>query len=148
MDDPKALITGFRLSHDMLTDSISQLQLSLRSYAQDKPKLRELYDNLHNHFARQDQKFYERLSLFFVEDRPTVKMLEFLTHDLKDLKIKYLVFYDHHSGEMGVGHPRSFPLEFNEFSAHILARIKIEEEYLFPLIAKLPAQGTNSPKSE
>jgi hypothetical protein len=140
-DDPKALITGFRLSHQMLTDSISQIQLSLRSYSQAKPKLRELYSNLHNHFSRQDQKLYERLSIFYAEDRPTTKMLEFLAHDLKDFKIKYLVFSDQHTGEMGGGHPRSFPAEFIEFANSILARIKIEEDYLFPLLEKLPPRA-------
>lgn len=138
-DNPKALISGFRLSHEMLADSISQIHLSLRSYAQAKPKLRELYNNLYNHFGRQDSKLYESLSLLFVDDRPALKMLEFLTHDLKDLKIKHLIFYDQHSGEMGAGHPKSFPVEFSEFASQILARVKIEEEYLFPLIAKLPA---------
>ena len=145
-DQPRNLITGFRLSHEILTDSISQIHQSLRSYNQAKPKLRDLYNNLHNHFARQDPKFYERLVLHYIDDRPATKMLEFLTHDLKDFKIKYLVFYDQHTGEMGGGHPRSFPMEFNEFSASILARVKIEEEYLFPLIEKLPGEAGSGKK--
>jgi hypothetical protein len=136
-DDSKALITGFRLSHQSLVDSIAQIQLSLRSYSQAKPKLREFYSNLHNHFARQDQKFYDRLALYYADDRPATKMLDFLTHDLKDLKVKYLVFSDQHTGEMGPGHPRRFPLEFTEFASQILARIKIEDEYLLPLVEKL-----------
>jgi|SRR3989338_6923642 len=136
-DQPKNLITGFRINHEILTDSISQIQLSLRSYNQAKPKLRELYNNLHNHFARQDPKFYERLALHYIEDRPATKMLEFLMHDLKDFKVRYLIFYDQHSGEMGAGHPRSFSFEFNEFANSILARIKIEVDYLFPLLEKL-----------
>ena len=140
-DDVKRLITGFKLSHQLLTDSIAQIQLSLRSYAQAKPKLREFYDNLHNHFSRQDQKLYERLSLRYVDERPTIKMLEFLIHDLKDLKVKYLVFYDQHSAEMAGGHPRSFPVDFNEFADNVLARIKIEEDYLLPLLEKLSATG-------
>ena len=91
-DELKTLIVGLRLSHQMLTDSITQIQLSLRSYPQAKSKLRELYNSLHNHFSRQDQKLYDRLSLYYMDDRPTIKKLEFLTHDLKDLKVKYLIF--------------------------------------------------------
>src|SRR6185436_18756957 len=102
-DDPKALVTGFRISHQMLIDTISQIQLSLRSYHQLKPKLRELYGNLHNHFSRQDPKFYEQLLAHYATDRTAVKMLEFLTHDLKDIKVKYLIFSDQHTGEMGGG---------------------------------------------
>ena len=136
-EDTKALMIGFRLSHQALTDSIAQIQLSLRSYGQAKPKLREFYSNLQSHFARQDQKLYDRLSSYYVGDRPTIKMLEFLTHDLRDLKVKYLIFSDQHTGEMGPGHPRSFPVEFTEFANHILARIKVEEDYLFPLLEKV-----------
>ena len=140
-DAPKILITRLKLSHQMLTDLISQIQLLLRSYNQAKPKLRELYKNLQDHFGIQDTKFYERLSLHFVDDRESAKMLEFLLHDLKDFKIKYLVFYDQHPAEMIGGHPRMFPLEFTEFAKNILSRITMEEDYLFSLLEKLSVQS-------
>lgn len=136
-DDPKTLITGIKLSHQMLIDSIAQIQLSLRSYNQAKPKLRDFYKNLQNHFSRQDAALYDRLSLYFIADRQATKMLEFLILDLKEIKIKYLVFYDLHSGEALGGHPRTFPLDFTEFANSILSRIKMEEDYFFPLVEKL-----------
>ena len=140
-ESPKSLIDGFKLSHQMLTDCISQVQLVTRSYPLAKQKLKELYSNLLNHFTRQDHRLYDRLSLFYIDDRQATKMLEFLTHDLKDLKIRYLVFFDLHPGEMTGGHPRTFPLDFNEFAKSILARIKMEEDYLFPLLEKLPGKS-------
>ena len=137
-DDAKTLITGLKVSHQMLIEAISQIQLCLRSYAQTKPKLRDFYNVLLNHFSCQDHKFYDRLALHYVDDRQSTKMLEFIIHDFKDLKVRYLVFYDLHSAEMTGGHPRSFPIDFTEFSTHVLGRIKVEEDYLFPLLEKLP----------
>jgi hypothetical protein len=141
-DDPKTIIQGLKVSHQMLVESILQIQLSLRAYNQAKPKLRDLYKTLQNHFGREDAGFYDRLSLYYADDRQSTKMLEFLVHDLKDLKIRYLVFYDLHSAEMSGGHPRTFPLDFTEFSQSILSRIKMEEDYLFPLLEKMPNQGS------
>ena len=67
-----------------------------------------------------------------------LKMLEFLSHDLKDIKVKFLLFSDRHSGEVLDLSARSFPKDLQDFMKEIIDRFNAEEEYLFPLIAKLP----------
>ena len=101
-------------------------------------EMQHLTEKILQHLARQDKTMMDRLVEFYRDDRAASKMLEFLIHDLKDLKVKYLVFYDLHSAELTGGRPRSFPLDFTEFAKGILSRITIEEDYLFPLLEKLP----------
>lgn len=131
------MVKSLKVSHQMLAESVSQIQSASRSYSQAKPLLRDFYEKLLNHFSRQGGTFYESLFQFYQDDRPSGKMLEFLLHDLKDLKVRYLVFYELHAAEMTGGHPKTFSLDFAEFSGAILARIRMEEDYLLPLLEKI-----------
>ncbi len=145
---PKNLMAGFRTSHQGLVNNIDQIQLNLRDYLRVKPHLRELHANLLIHFNRQNKDLFDRLATLYEDDRQASKMLEFLLHDLKDLKVKYLVFYDQHSGELADTHSRNFPKNFMEFAGAILSRVKIEEEYMFPLLEKLPESATTADNEE
>ncbi|OGX24539.1 MAG: hypothetical protein A3D10_08280 [Omnitrophica WOR_2 bacterium RIFCSPHIGHO2_02_FULL_48_11] len=112
-----------------------------RSYNQAKPILRGLHEQLLNYFARQDQKILDQLYSFYIDDRSSYKLVEFLEHDLKDIKIKLLIFYDKHTGEVADMNARSFPLDFQKFLQEIINRMNVEEEYLFPLLEKLPKEN-------
>lgn len=137
---PKNLMAGFKTSHQALVNSVDQIQLNMRDYLRVKPHLRELHANLLAHFSRQNHVLFEQLNALNKDDRQASKMLEFLELDLRDLKIRYLVFYDQHSGELADSHGRNFTKNFTEFAGAILGRVKIEEEYMFPLLEKLPNQ--------
>lgn len=132
------LLTSLRTSHQEIVDSIDQIQPLLRSYSPAKARIREMHKRVLDHFGRQTGKLFDELRAFYKADREALKLIEFLIHDLKDVKIKYLVFADEHSGELSDVKARSFPKDFSGFSSAILGRIKIEEEYLFPLLEKLP----------
>jgi len=135
----QALIESFRQGHQSILTSIDQIQRVSRSYIQAKPLLRLLHEKIIEHLARQDATMMNRLQDFYHEDRESRKMLEFLSHDLKDIKVKFLIFYDKHSGEVLDLNARSFPKDFQDFVQEVLDRFNTEEEYLFPLIAKLPS---------
>lgn len=130
-------VNSFRLSHEAILDVVSQLQALTRSYFQAKPLLVDLRERLLAYFNRQDQEFYQTLRNFFAEDRPALKILEFLELDLKDVKIQYLIFFEKHSGEMGDVNSRNFVKDFREFSNVLLARVKTEENHLLPLLARM-----------
>ena len=89
-------------------------------------------------WGRQNEEFWEQLNSFYKDNREATKMLEFLIHNLKDLKVKYLIFFDIYNDEWGHVGSKNFSKDFMNFAEEILVRIKLEEEYLFPLLEKLP----------
>ncbi len=131
------LIEDFKVNHKAIIDTLGQLQLLTRSYLEAKPKIRELERKLLPYFQSENKEFFDRLSGFYASDRPSLKMIEFLVDDLKDLKIKFLIFFERHSGGMEDRHWRDFPVDFTKFSNEILARIKIEKDYLFVLLNRI-----------
>ena len=130
------LILRFRTGHRAIKMTLSQIQIVARSYSRAKPLLHELSEVLLAHWGQQHEAFWDRLNIFYVDDRERTKMLEFLTHSLKDLKVRYMVFFDQYTGEWGDVGSRNFVKDFTNFSDEVIARIKIEEEYLFPLIER------------
>ena len=132
-----SLIKSLRASHDAITEVIAQAEPILRFYNKVKPLLRELNALALSHFTRQDTALYRKLEEFYAGDRPSLKMVEFLLFDLKELKVGYLYFFDRHTGEMGDRESRGFPAEFMAFSRQLLGRIKMEQDYLIPLIERM-----------
>ena len=134
----RQLVENFRSAHATILSSIDQILMVCRSYAQAKPHLRALHQKVLAHLGRQDKELMDKLTVAFGDNRETAKLLEFLEHNLKDAKIKFLIFCDNHSGELADVNARSFPKDFQEFSEELITRIKMEEEYLFPLLMELP----------
>ena len=134
---PDDLTKQFKVAHQSILTTIDQINQNIRSYLKAKPFIRELQTKLLAHFEQQNDSLYDSLIKFYDHDRPSMKTIEFLRYDLKDIKVKLLVFFDRHSGEMGDVHGKSFPKDFSEFSENILGRIKIEEDFLLPLFKKM-----------
>ncbi len=138
------LVANFKTGHQSIVNILEDVQMSARSYAQAKPKIRAMNELTLVHLGRQNDELFDQLRFFYRLDREKTKMVEFLAHDLKDAKIRYLIFSEKHSGELrDLGTP-DFPKNFNEFLKEILARIKIEEDYLLPLLKELPSQPENA----
>ena len=135
----KDAVVSFKSGHQEIVGIIAQMQSALRSYPEAKPSIRKMNEILLAHLGRQDNIFFDKLNSFYQSDRQAIKMIEFLIHDLKDMKIKFLIFFDEYSGEMADRGSKNFPRDFTQFSSDVLGRIKIEEEYLFPLLEKLSA---------
>ena len=128
----------FKVAHQSILETIDQIQQSVRFYNQVKPHIRILEDQLLVYFGKQDENLYGPLIVHYAANREATKMIEFLRLDLRDLKIKLLIFFDQHSGEMGDQHARNFPKDFMEFAAAVIGRMRIEEDYLFPLLQNFP----------
>lgn len=126
-----------RIGHQGIIEAVSCVEPFLRSYREAKPHLRKLYKSMDLFLGQQDRCMFDALYEFFEDDRSSIKIIDFLLHDLKDMKIQYLVFSDKHTGEMSDHQRHAFAKDFSEFSAKIIARLKIEEEYLFPLLKKM-----------
>lgn len=134
---PESLIEDLKTGHQSIVDAVDRLQKVVRSYAQAKPLIREMREGLMAHFARQNDSLFDQLQVFYRSDREVIKTIEFLICDLKDIKIKYLVFFDRYSGEIADLGSNTFPVDFLAFARELMARIKAEEDYLLPLIAKI-----------
>ena len=131
------IIKSFKEGHQEIVNGIDRIQGVLRSYVQAKLYIRQLNEILLAHWGRQNEKFFINLRDFYFKNRQASKMIEFLELDTKDAKIKFLQFFDQYSGEMGDLGSNKFPRDFQEYSRHLLSRIKIEEEYLLPLLERL-----------
>jgi len=134
---PESYSQTLKVGHQSVVEALNNVQPFLRSYLAAKPPLRELSESLALFLGHQDKAMFDALYHFYENDRPSTKMIDFLLHDLKDLKVKYLVFFDKHSGEVLSYHKNSFPKDFMDFSAQVIGRLKIEEEYLLPLLKKM-----------
>ena len=132
------LIQRLKKGHQAIATAITQIRETVRSYSQAKPFLRILEQAVINHLECQDARFFRQLSTFYAEDREALKMLEFLTFELKELKVKYLVFSDaypaQHIGDSG---RRNFSKDFSEFAEAAIGRIRMENEYLLPLLQRM-----------
>jgi hypothetical protein len=127
------LINKFQKAHAVIHDTVEQIQLSIRSYPKVRSGLMALQENLFGYFAQQDRVFYDQLLKAHQDNREKVKMIEFLAWDIKDFKVEFIRFYDQYDSSVGVVSQRNFPKEFTDFAQRIIARLKVEEEYLFPL---------------
>jgi len=128
------IITRFKVRHQSIIDSLDQVQMLARSYVMAKPKIRELSEKLLAHFTGQNDELFEQLRQCHQLDRQALKMIEFLVHDLKDFKVRYLIFFEKHSGGMLDMSAKTFPKDLSDFARDIITRLKMEEEYLFPLL--------------
>ena len=134
---PKELLKNFKTSHQAIVNAIEKVGSLSRSYGAAKPYIREMNNLLLAHFGRENDEFFKKLSGFY-QEKETGKTIEFLSHDLKDLKIQFLAFFEKYPCEMGDRGSPQFPGDFTDFSRQVLERIKIEEEYLFGLLEGLP----------
>ena len=131
---PQQLIKSFKTGHQAILGSLSEVQLVARSYLQARKKICELEERLFVHWGRQNDIFFKQISDSAGEDRETAKIIEFLIHDLKDVKITYLEFADKYSGSGGDVIGRTFAKDFQKITDTIVTRIQAEEEYLFFVI--------------
>lgn len=123
-----------KMGHLAMIEQIDQIHQVIHHYPDVKPKLRGLQTILLNHFEKQKQKFYQLLMEHFLSNQEKSKNIQFLEQDIKNLKVKTLIFYDEHPADMGDIRPKAFMLDFQVFSGDLTGRMYDERKYLFPLI--------------
>ena len=113
----------------------STLELTRKQYLWVKPQLRGFEAALFNHFQLQSKDLYAQLLISAGEG--SIKDIEFLVEDLKDFKVKTLMFFDDHPADMGDLSPRNFRVTFYAFADYVQARMNAERDFLFPLLEKI-----------
>lgn len=135
------LVASFQGAHQAILSSMDQVVMVVRSYPQARSRLPEFNERVLAHFGRQDKDFYDRLLERYAAERGSLKMIEFLIHDLKDAKIQCLTFLEKYAGYPGgQAATRNFLRDFLAFKTVIINRIQMEEEYLFPLLARMSSR--------
>jgi len=110
---------------------------SIRRTAYIQDRMPELSEKIMVYFKSQDDEFYLYLNKKFADNEQALKMLEFLSCDLRYVRAKYLKFIERYADTMSEIAWRNFPREFNEFSRELMGRFQIEREYLIPLLEQL-----------
>ena len=135
--DTKNLLTQLKFGHQAIIFSLDDLQQVVRSYNQAKPKLRALQNTLLDHFSLMKNDLYDFLRAQLQNDSQALKTIEFLDFDIKDIKIKTLVFFDEFPADMGDVHPVNFPKKFSDYTHELAAHLRTERQKLFPLLERL-----------
>ena len=131
------LVKKFRKAHDGIVTLIDQIQQVVRFYPKARGKIGELDKVVTLHLTMQDEKLYATLAHHYEAQRDKIKTIEFLVHNLKEIKIKHLMFCDRYQQGVGEIVQRTFPKDFTEYVQELVTRLDLEEEYLFPLIEDL-----------
>ena len=134
--DRISLIAELKTGHELILGLIHQLQALSHNYVLAKPLLRQLYDVLLNHFEKQNRHLVGFLDNRIAQKKQDSPLAQFLSQDLKEIKIKLWFFIDEHPADMGDIHPKNFLRDFKDFSLSVLSRIKTEQEQLIPVIEK------------
>jgi len=143
-DDENNFIMKFRSGHqdiinnlEDLKEETSSVNLSKKSYGKVKGEIHIFQQTLLSHFEKQNTEFFQKLELFFQNEKQEFKMIEFLKKDLNEMKVEVFTFFEKHPCDMGDINPGSFSRDFSQLAHNLVVRIKIEEEYLFSLLEKL-----------
>ncbi len=135
-------IEQFRQRRDIVNHSLLQLALLRSDYRLARQKTGDCREIIYGYLKRQDEQFYSSLSDFYKENRPALKIIEFLTQDLKELKVQTFGFFE----KYGVANPleqgRNFAKDLREYMKFIENRLRLEEDYLVPLLKRMAEQNS------
>ena len=92
------LLTNLRRAHLALEKTINRILGVIRSYPSAKTILLELDDQVSAHFKRLDQAFFSELEVLYAQDRQSLKIIEFLEVDTRDITLRILEFFEKYSG--------------------------------------------------
>lgn len=113
---------------------IDQIRQRGHSYGMASPLLAEFYEVLLNYVNLQVQPVYRDLGSRNSKNQEVLKILEFLEHDITELRLEILQFYDRFSDQANPIRGRAFSMEFRQFSDRIIQRVEMEEERFLPLL--------------
>jgi len=124
----------FRFAHASIVTKVDQIRQCGRSYEDAKPFLFEMYEILLDYINLQTAPVFQQLEKQNSGNRENLKILEFLAHDITELRIEVLEFYERFSHPDSLLRMRAFAMEFLQFSNRVLERLELEEEHFLPLL--------------
>jgi len=134
MPNDKQLVADLRQGHLDLIEMLAYMESNIRSFPAIEPAILKLQNQLLNHLKLQNDQLIEDLSEYYGHDQEKKKMVEFFIFDTRELKIKVITFVEKFVGTKSEALIHLFPKEGMELAKDIRLRLKLEEDYLFPLI--------------
>ncbi|MEW5894677.1 MAG: hypothetical protein AB1650_02800 [Candidatus Omnitrophota bacterium] len=128
------MMNSFKTFHNEILSELNSILDVVRDYQKAFPILKELEKVLGEFMRLQGPKLYGALKARYSDDREAIKMLEFLEHDMNEMKLEFWSFLEEYSDHPAPIAIKNFPRRFLAFSERVISRIKIEEEYFFPLL--------------
>ncbi len=99
-----------------------------------KQKAVAIFEKAAAHFSLQSKELFDALKVFFVEDRESLKKIEFLENDLKSIKVAAWTFFEEYSGELKIFKGGNFHKDLNILRTELVDRIRSEKQFLIPLL--------------
>jgi hypothetical protein len=131
------LIEAFHRREEMIMRSLLRLQALRHNYRAARLLTGECREMMYSYLKRQDDQFYAQMSQFYHDNRPALKMIEFLTVDIKELRVATFAFFE----QYGVANPleqgRNFIRDLRGYKQVVLERFRVERDYLMPLLVRM-----------
>jgi hypothetical protein len=131
------LVEVFRQRRDVVNHSLLQLASFRHDYRSARQKTGECREMIYSYLKRQDEQFYAKLSSFYQENRPALKIIEFLTLDTKGLKVQTFSFFEKYGTANTLEQGRNFARDLREYMQLLSNRFRLEEDYLVPLLKRM-----------
>ncbi|MCB9771265.1 MAG: hypothetical protein H6754_01750 [Candidatus Omnitrophica bacterium] len=135
------VVESFLLRQETVLHALEQLQSLRNNYREARKISGECREKMFYYFRVQDEKFYKSLEDFFAENRPALKMIEFLTLDLKEVKVKTFNFFVKYGVDNPLEQGRNFARDLRVYRQEILHRFRVEESYLLPLLKRMSEES-------
>jgi hypothetical protein len=130
--------TTVKTVEQFLSDQALVLQLcgeimpQARFYKRVHSRLMELEGFLVRYIQAQDDGFFMELGRRHAKDGNKLKMIEFWKVDLKDLKIKIFLFFEHYGKDPLAKGNAHLGKDFLDLFNAIKTHFEIQKNYLFP----------------
>ncbi len=124
----------FRQRRDRVLLSFSSLQASAHDYHKARHKTGECLELVYSYMGRQDEQFYARLRNFYQSNHPATKIIDFLTQDIKMLKVQTFVFFEKYGPSNPLEQGKNFVRDLREYYQLLSERFRVEEDHLVPLL--------------
>ncbi len=131
----------FRQRRDVINLSLLELASLRNDYRNARQKTGECREIIYNYLGRQDERFYTKLKNFYNENRPALKIIEFLTQDIKQLKVQTFGFFEKYGPANPLEQGRNFARDLREYCQLISDRFRMEEDYLVPLLKRMAEEN-------
>ncbi|MCB9757754.1 MAG: hypothetical protein H6753_04930 [Candidatus Omnitrophica bacterium] len=131
------LLETFHHREEAILHSLLRLQALRHNYRAARLLTGETREMIYSYLKRQDDHFYTMMTEFYRDNRSALKMIEFLTVDIKEVRVATFAFFE----QYGVANPleqgRNFARDLRQYKELMINRFRIERDYLLPLLKRI-----------
>lgn len=134
----EALIEQLRRQRESILRSLLRLRSLAHHYREARKWTGGCREEVYLYLGRQGDAFYDHLREYYKENRPALKIIEFLIQDLKELKVKSFIFFEKYGADNPLEQGRHFVRDLREYQQTVEDRFRAEDDYLNPILQRIP----------